>query len=307
MAKSRKYKKSRDLKNLPRVSKLRFRDKNTQGMLCDKLREPFPNYNKAPCETVLEGENNNFIVLGRDRTASIASGYGGLGHTQAGSIDIVVGRGGPDTPEQTKDGEKLYADPNFDKDAARIHISQKTDVDKNMFLVDGRVGDAKAKSAIAMKADHIRLAAREGIKIVTRVGTHNSRGGELKSVSGIDLIAGNNDKGLEPMVKGRKIVTALKALAEEIENLNGIVETFLINQMQYNEQIATHFHYSPFGGIRTSESFSLMPDGMATCTNLLLQTHSSLFMNKGNLQVYKTKYLTPSGTGWILSRYNNVN
>ncbi len=53
-------------------------------------------------KNVISGDNNSWIVLGRDRPADITSGYGGLGNTGAASVDIVVGRmasarGGPDS------------------------------------------------------------------------------------------------------------------------------------------------------------------------------------------------------------------
>lgn len=61
------------------------------------------------------------------------------GHTQAGSIDLVVGR----MADQPKEG--VFVDPNFEIDAARINISQKTDVDKNFNLPNGSVRASKCK------------------------------------------------------------------------------------------------------------------------------------------------------------------
>ena len=62
------------------------------GIGCGRLLEPIPRFNKASCEKVIKGSNNSFIVLGRDRPRSIFSGYGGMGHTAAGHIDLVTGR-----------------------------------------------------------------------------------------------------------------------------------------------------------------------------------------------------------------------
>ena len=45
-----------------------------RGVGCDVIAEPVPEYIEAPCETVHRGQNNSFIVLGRDRPASRLSG-----------------------------------------------------------------------------------------------------------------------------------------------------------------------------------------------------------------------------------------
>ena len=54
--------------------------------------EAIPHFNKSESEKVIAGENNSFIVLGRDRKSGRTSGYGGKGDTQCGMIDIVVHR-----------------------------------------------------------------------------------------------------------------------------------------------------------------------------------------------------------------------
>ena len=48
-----------------------------------------------------------------------------------------------------------------------------SDIDDNFELVDGSIGNSKNKSAIAMKADGIRIIAREGIKLVTKTDNAN--------------------------------------------------------------------------------------------------------------------------------------
>ena len=96
----------------------------TSGVFGDVILEPIPKYIKAQSEKTYS-HGNSHIVLGRDRPASRASGYGGQGHTGCSSIDLVVGRGGP-SPGATEN-----VDPNFRSDGARIHISQKTDIDTN--------------------------------------------------------------------------------------------------------------------------------------------------------------------------------
>ena len=106
-------------------------------------------------------------------------------------------------------GKPIYADPNHRTDAAFVYISQKTDIDKNLALVDGHVGSPTGQSGVAIKADNVRMVARGGIKLVTgtdkKYSTDSSlkKGGQAcdaKDEYGIDLIGGNNDDYLQPMV-----------------------------------------------------------------------------------------------------------
>tara|TARA_Y100000034_G_scaffold128204_1_gene182420 strand:- start:618 stop:1547 length:930 start_codon:yes stop_codon:yes gene_type:complete len=277
------------------------------GVACGVLREPVPQYIKADCEKVKDGGNNTWIVMGRDRPASRMSGYGGKGDTQAGMIDIIVGRMGAGAQSENENGETVYADPNFKMDAARVYISQKADIDQYLGLASGVVGDARAKSAIALKADHLRLVSREGIKLVTRTDKKNSQGGDVMSAVGIDLIAGNDDSDLQPMVKGKNTEEALKQLTHHVDKLNGIVDSFLTYQMQFNAKLTNHFHYSPFFGKSTSPSQPVVAAGQKCSVNLLQDTKLSLVKHKANLVMYKNNYLVPSGKKYISSRYNNVN
>lgn len=277
-----------------------------RGIGGDPLPEPTPEFVKADCETVYSGQNNSFIVLGRDRPASRLSGYGGSGDTQASMVDIVVGRMASKPMSQDEQGNAVYADPNFKVDAARIYISQKTDIDDNFELADGNVGNSKTKSAIGLKADGIRLVAREGIKLVTRTDKLNSQGGEVKSVSGIDLIAGNDDKDLQPMAKGQNLAEALGRIVFHIDKLNGIVDYFLMQQIQMNIALTTHTHLVPILGT-TLLAPAVVSSGLTTVKNLTLTSKIDLAKHKANLKTFKKTYLTKAGKKYINSKYNKVN
>ena len=75
-----------------------------------------------------------------------------------------------------------------------------------MLLSDG-------KSAIAIKADGIRIIAREGIKLVTRTDAQNSQGGTVDGIEGISLIAGGDDKYIEPLLSSS--ISKIKELGAE--------------------------------------------------------------------------------------------
>lgn len=287
--------KKRSISDNKEVSALR------NGVFCSELIEPIPEFIKATCERVYPGKNNNYIVMGRDRSGLRSSGYGGMGDTQASMIDIVVGR------MADKPRDNVYVDPNFKTDAARIYISQKSDIDKYFDLAKGS-GDADTKSAIAMKADALRFISREGIKIVTGVDEENSQGGNIETDKfGVDIIANNVDSDLQPMVKGNNLVEAMKRLTNHVAKLNGIVEGLLIEQDKLNKEIKDHWHISAAPGHRTSESPVLKLVTPITIMRHFSKTKTSLRTHRTNLENFQKNYLSQGGRGYINSRYNKVN
>jgi len=176
------------------------------GLFHQPLFEAVPKRINAPSEHVIAGTNNTWIVLGRDRPASLGSGYGATGVNNAGAIDICAGM-----MAGSKTGAQQISNvhPNMASDAARIYISAKTDIDENFGLADGKQqkgkeGSTKGKSGIGIKADGVRIVARaNGIKLITGKGNFNNTGvlGEVDSngntlvpndLGSIELIAGND-------------------------------------------------------------------------------------------------------------------
>jgi len=288
---------------------------NYRGIAGDPLKEPVPAYITTSSEKVVKGSNNSSIVLGRDRPGSRISGYGGRGDTQAGSIDLVAGRLGASAQAfSANPGKRVWVDPSLKHDAARIYMSQKTDVDENFGLADGKVGNAKTKSTVAIKADGVRIIARDGIKLVTRTDGVNSQGGEIAEAVGIDLLATNNDEDLQPIPKGDNLREALEKLVTHVDKLNGIVDSLLMYQTKFNEALTHHTHIGPFKIIpvgvgfvwETTPSIPVVSTGIKTMIDHLSQTKRSLMTHKTNLGIYKMKYFTPAGEKYINSRYNNT-
>ena len=207
----------------------------------------------------------------------------------------------------TQDGERVYANPDFTMDAARIYISQKTDVDQNFGLVTGKVGSPRTKSGIAIKADGVRIVGREGIKLVTRTDKRNSQGGQVQSIVGIDLIAGNDDSDLQPMVKGDSLLSAMDRLVNYVDKLSGIVDSFLMSQMEFNTYSMSHIHISPGFGAPTPPSPTMLAGGISTAIRQMAQTKTSILALKANLATYKINFLNPAGSGYINSRHNHTN
>mgnify|MGYP003120178962 CR=1 FL=1 len=232
------------------------------SFFCANVPEKTPEFDKAPCETVIKGAHNSFVVLGRDRNESWASGAGGAGLTECGMIDLVAGRGQL-LIEQNKskglepcEGLGLIG-PGFHFDAARVYITQKTlGIDEYFAIPPAKIlgpdgstreskgPDSKGKSAVGIKADQLRLISREKIRIYcgrgkfegfeATVGETNSLGQKLDNQV-IELQVG--DQELHPMVLGRKLVEYLKkqnsnqrTLLENLLKINvalGVVATGL--------------------------------------------------------------------------------
>jgi len=314
----KKTRKARDISKLsPIVEKLVEDNPNFSGMNSTNIVEPVPIFDRAEDEVVYANKNNSWIVLGRDRPSTKISGYGGEGGTQCGSIDIVTGR-----MSSVKGGPKsdIWVAPNFKSDAARIYISQKTDIDKNFDLVAGNVGMSKAKSGIGIKADAIRIMGREGIKLVTQTDKKNSQGGRIKSTSGIDLIAGNDDsrrkiKGslfgkdvnfLQPLVKGDNLTAALVEITQQIGDLATRFDQFAKAQMRYNTALSLHTHTIPPLPLVAIPSIELTPSFLLANIQQFTNVIATSWGQSLNLSKFRINYLQEYGDRWICSRYNRT-
>lgn len=330
------------------------------------LVEPFPQYYFREGDNHIEGENNTLIVLGRDRQAesgdevftnntlkkSDKSGYSN--YMGAGAIDIVVGRGAPFPLEETQVNSPFVLGPLFNTirpatlegypleggalhpgvamDAARIYISQMTDIDENFKIrkplpyvhaddADDReyafletVGRTPS-SGIMLKADKVRMHARQNIKLVTRgpEETVNSMGNPIKgSMQGIHLVANNgfNLDGTEsyqhPMVLGSNLEAALHNLCDLIEESVRITSNFLEVQDRFNMKVANHFHFSPPGMSLVDIQSSIQ--GIITGLELLTKGKLQATFHDINIVNFKTRFLTNANSeDHILSKYNTVN
>ena len=297
-----------------------------RGVACAKILEPLPRYRNAPCEKVIAGKNNSYIVLGRDRDKSLLSGFGGEGHTKAGSIDIVVGRLGSNTAYKAK-GKKITAEPDFEKDSARIYISQKSNIDEYFSLVStANAALSEKRASIGMKADTIRIIGRESVRIVTEGPGFNSMGGARTSVGGIDLVAGNRDAppydDVQPLVKGKNLVKALTEIAILIDELRSTLAGFVTEQQEFNTAVQNHTHNSPFFSLPTAPAGACLTQGLTTTMNIFQNTTIGLKNQGFNLEAFKKNYLSPAiinpvadpdsesstpDPNYILSRFNGTN
>jgi len=283
------------------------------GPYCGELIEGVPSHDKADCETTFYGKNNSFIVMGRDRPGPVDTGYGGDGETQAGMIDISVGRKPYDSTQNVS--------PDFTMDSARIYISQKSNIDDEEYfwLEPGPSTPISSRdSTVGIKADVIRVIGRKNIRLTTEYQVENSFEGMIESIGGIDLIAGNRTVGHlepQPMVKGKNLIACFNDLAEQIQNLNKILSGFIENQMKFNKKVQKHSHHGAFYGIKGLPDFEVILAGAKLGIDMFTKTKKDQMGHKFSLTEWSARYLLPSGhkegdpdvPTYICSRYNNVN
>ena len=278
------------------------------GLGGQKKVEPMPNFVQASCEKVIKGSTNSWIVMGRDRPGTRFSGVGAGVDSHASLIDVCVGRASKDAAVEDENGEPIYFNNDLKSDAARIYIAQKTSIDKNFGLVPGRVGNYNgqlSRSAIALKADNIRLVARHGIKLVTRTDDEYSTGGSSSEVRGIDLIAGNDDSDLQPMVKGRNLRDLLKIMCEDLRTVTGAFHKFTIAQLKINKILAAHTHLDPATGTTGPSIESAVVLSLDSLERSIVDIPNQI-IDIVNKVVSDIEFLKPSGR-YILSGKNNLN
>lgn len=120
----------------------------------DMVYEDVPRLSRRVGDSVQAGANNATVLLGRDRSGAVDSGYGSVdadgGGKGSGAIHLVVGR----TAE----------DPSFADDPATVYLSAKNDPD-SMAETSSIGEERKAASAVLMRADCVRISSRVDLKI----------------------------------------------------------------------------------------------------------------------------------------------
>lgn len=279
----------------------------TSGFGNKKVQQRHVPFNSAPVEnTISSNDSKAQIVLGGDRTSDISSGYSGLGFDDSSAIDIVVGRG--KTISQSIKDEAASINPDFFNDAARIYISEKADIDKYFKIAindKSDIGNSVAASAIALKADSIRIIGVEGIRLVTRANPTNSNNNE-PGYKGIELIAGNDPTYLQPMVKGDNLAKCIKEITINMSHLQSQINKIYEYLEKLTDNYARHVHPTAAPG---PPSFSITASAHKLAFEIESIAHNvgkEEFNNK--LTKLINDYLNvPSHDKNILSKYNKVN
>ena len=208
--------------------------------------EDRPTYISSESEKVVS-KNNSYIILGNDRLGDVAHGFGGLGTPNSNCIDLVVGLGSSNINGTIKGGYLTaddYVNKDPVKDAARIYISQRADLDAYFNEKGGsNYKDKKNKgvSGIALKADTILMQGRRNIKIKAGLSlpSESDAHGAKVPPPKIELIAGGK---LEPVVKGNKLVACLRKMHKQISSNRAIIIKLCKQNVKLRGQLAGHVH-----------------------------------------------------------------
>ena len=290
------------------------------GLYHTEGTEPVVNYKRKKNEKVIS-KGNSWIVFGKDGPGSDRSGYGAIGAQKAAAIDIVVGRASSvRNGKGPEDGAMV--DNDFAADAARIYISQLTDIDKNFDLAEGRCKNITQRSGIGIKADAVRVIGREGVKIVTgkaqawkgfgSSGETNCLGGKIsRPAPCIELIAGNRTENpplipgffnqgeiyntMQGVARGENVVYALQDLHTSIDQIWSALFQFLIYQMTFNAGIGPALSPLPAAPIVGGLASAACAAHVNFCLNPLYHVRT-------NLSTWNANYLNISGYRYIPSR-----
>jgi hypothetical protein len=271
----------------------------------NKIKRP-----EASSEWVKQGKDNNaFIVIGNDRRSTECSGYGGQAFHHCDMIDLVAGLGGPKPKGYVKKGDPV-TNPSFARDAARIYISQRTNIDD--YFTVGRDESlerlrSRAKSGIGIKADHVRVVAREHISLVTNTDSVNSADGDIRGWNGIYLVANNDTEHMHPIPRGNNLSAAMEKIIKNIEKLAQILHGFIVYQMSFNRTVQNHTHTEKFYAQQCLISKVLPPACIKLDVEALSKTHISFLSHLTNLGGFRNNFLKPSGKHYINSKFNKTN
>lgn len=306
-----------------------------QGLNNAPLLEDIPTLESTAAETIYQGANNSFVVLGRDRPDIVESGFGGRGANSCGRIDFFTGlaatRRDEDGEYNTTTGETLVS-PSFATTAARIYISQRADIDSYMGLAEGVRSKSKGLSTVAAKADTIRLHGRYDIKLVTGRGKFEGLGkdGERMSTGGLNqvpgticFIAGNytedkdvidfnimnpnsknrrTKKKLQPITKGNNLVDLMDDVLKYITELSSMVDQNASVIAKINNSIARHTHTSPTGPTSPPIVFGTF-EWPRNAINKKLNKKDGNILKK-NVKFTRTNYLNEkNGSRYINSKF----
>lgn len=284
--------------------------KNAQsGIGATVKQEVYPQRINTPAEKVWSGYNNSHIVLGKDRDDEPTTGFGGRGYGRSGMIHLVAGHFGARLDEVEEDPKNpVLSNPNFNLDSAYIYISQRANIDTYLRLKDGIVGNVQESSAIALKADSIRIIGDRGIKLVTRRSGEDSTNKKIFKVKGIDLIAGNDDSDMQPIPKGINTILAFDKLSKIVDDLIDTIMEVNYNTSLACTALANHQHTTNVPGSPTLPfTVDHINVNLKNATIFTEITNNKLDILRKDITKFKEDHLDSNGDVYIASKFNTTN
>jgi hypothetical protein len=209
------------------------------------------------------------IVFGKDRMGDLTHGNGGKGLAASNAIDIVVGL----ASSYKRRGKRLDVDTIVGKnpftDAARVYISQRTDIEKYFGIPPSNFQSSEIKeeqsdlkgSGAVVKADHVYLLGRKTVKIragiaqgknLPRKGERDADGREVDSfINRIELI-GAPGETLQGVARGETLAEYLKKLQDNQQALRTAIIAINARLMDMSIDLALHTHVGANGPVAPS-------------------------------------------------------
>jgi hypothetical protein len=166
-------------------------------------------------------------------------------------------------------------------------------------------------SAIAIKADDVRVISRRHTKIVAGVDYYVSKEGvPNKGFGEIHLLGGGNprDQHPEPLVKGDQVVKLLNKIIVNIDTFAGNMASAWLEQMRVNKVMSDHIHGTTFGPSLTEDFAN---NHWYQCLRTNLAHNSNTVQSVANLKRKFTGIKENStedyGVDSILSSFNKTN
>ena len=190
-------------------------------------------------------------------------------------------------------------------------MSETTDLEDNFSMPKGDNIRQEAKSGIGAQADVIALKGKTGIKLTTgQYGERNSKGGKIRSGSGIELIAGTYTENLQPLVLGDNLEKAMKSIVKRINDLSDIVIDLAQVHNQTLIELQAHTHpiaITPATGPVAVPSPQLLAGLSFKIADNTTKGIINGTVNKLNLLFDDINYLSSLGKYYISSDLNRTN
>tara|TARA_R100000808_G_C2155305_1_gene167405 strand:- start:4517 stop:5446 length:930 start_codon:yes stop_codon:yes gene_type:complete len=250
-----------------------------------------PRVARTENDYIIENRHNASIVLGRDYE------YDDLNDTSIGMVDISAGRTG-----NMDDGERSGG--SLISDAAKIYISQKTDIDRLYGFTPKK--SSTSRSAIGIKADAVRVISRDpsaGIKLIVQPDSFgstagkNSQGGSATGVQGGVEILGPGKEISQPMVKSDDLAKSLAKLVNYIEQIEIMVWDFVSYQKKFNSAVSQATDIEAFYAQKGIPDPLLLKAKARNSLDLFSYVESSGRSIRSKLEKYKTNDLGVDADG----------
>ena len=257
---------------------------------CEQLPSFWP---VAPIEKVISRVDNGSrhrgarIVLTKDNYGSRRTGVGGKGGTMCEAIDIVAGTLSCERRLSTSLTETRA---NFVSDGARIYLTERGDLQHYFCLGDGSKATSitsALKSGIGIKADHTLVIGRERVRILVGLSKALGRESLVNNNSNVTPkieIASIGDDNAQPAVLGDNLISYLKEMNEEMQELRNRIQDVQKNLVEYKTAMALHTHNGAGIGVvqifpspeSAKEGLQSIPEFFNTTFDNIVKTYRAL-------------------------------